>query len=142
MFQFEIQQIKGTRVLASLTYLTSVLDLGMSLLNLAKKNLTSFNPKDEAQKIITQIAHEIGLSRAFLFGSGATSQFNAESDLDIILIFSDDVDLRAVQKKIYSKRWSEWPIDFIIKSESDFEKRKIAGGVCYEASLYGIEMKP
>lgn len=80
MFQFEIQQIKGTRVLASLTYLTSVLDLGMSLLNLAKK--------------------------------------------------------------IYSKRWSEWPIDFIIKSESDFEKRKIAGGVCYEASLYGIEMKP
>lgn len=113
----------------------------MSLLKLAQNQKPDFDPHDKAQQIVSDISREIGLYRAFLFGSGATSNFHVESDLDILLIFSDSTDLKTAIKKVYAKRWSEWPTDFIIKSNSDFEKRRLIGGVCYEVANYGVELK-
>ncbi len=113
----------------------------MGLLKLGKDKNVSFNPLDEANSILKQMLSCVPISRAYLFGSGATDKFNSDSDLDLLLIFEDDADLREMQKLVYSRRWSALPIDFIIKNESDFEIRKTVGGVCFEAFHYGKELR-
>lgn len=112
----------------------------MSLMKLTQKNTTRINPAQEAAAILKKIKAEIPVEQCFLFGSGASGNFHADSDLDMLLVFSDTENMRDVQKKIYSQRWSHLPIDFILKNKTEFDQRKIFGGVCFEAFHNGQEI--
>ena len=118
----------------------------MSLLRLGRtKNIkdsdsVDYDPILKARHVIAQLKKEIPLKKAILFGSALTSKFDANSDLDFLLVVEDKEDLRKMQKILYSRRWSDISIDFILKSESDFNSRKEIGGVCFEAFHYGLEL--
>jgi predicted nucleotidyltransferase len=112
----------------------------MGLLKLIKGNSTDIDPLYEANQVISKIKMELPLKSAYLFGSSVNGNFTVDSDLDIILIFSDSENLTNIQKKLYSKRWSHIAIDFIMQTESNFEKRKDLGGVCFIAFNEGIKL--
>ena len=79
-------------------------------------------------------------ARAILFGSGASENFTNESDLDILLVFKTKKELEVAQKVVTGRPLSAWPIDFILKLEADFDRRKNVGGVCYEAVKSGKDL--
>ena len=62
-----------------------------------------------------------------------TDQFNANSDIDLLLVVKDGSDLIALNRELYSRRWSKISLDFIFKTESEFNRRKELGGVCFVA---------
>ena len=112
----------------------------MGLMKLTQKNTTNIDPVMESKIVLQKIKSELNVLQCYIFGSSVSQNFHSDSDLDLLLIFSDSADLKSVQKIIYSKRWSALPIDFILKNKSDFDARKLIGGVCFEAFHNGIEI--
>lgn len=109
-------------------------------MKLTQTNTTTIDPMAECALVFKKIKAELPVAQCFAFGSAVSNNFHADSDLDLLLVFNDEHDLKNIQKKIYSKRWSTLPIDFILKNKTEFDQRKIIGGVCFEAYHNGKEL--
>jgi predicted nucleotidyltransferase len=113
----------------------------MGLLKLSQKKYTGPDPVAEAYRIAQELGSEFGTScRVYLFGSALSEHFNSDSDIDLLVVVDDATDLKGAQQRIYSRRRSNFPIDFIIKSTADFLKMREIGGVCFEAYHHGREL--
>lgn len=44
------------------------------------------------------------------------------------------------QAQLNQRPISEWPIDWVFKTEEDFKKRSQLGGVCYLAAQSGVKI--
>jgi predicted nucleotidyltransferase len=85
---------------------------------------------------IVQLAHP---DRVILFGSAATGDMTADSDLDLLVIEPEVANTR--QESVRLRMALEdvpWPVDVIVMSRQRFEETKdVAGGIAYPAHKYG-----
>lgn len=96
---------------------------------------------DEAKSIVNSIGQVLPVTSAYFFGSGLNGVFTEDSDLDLIVVIEDQFDLKRAQQIAFSKRWTNRPLDLILKSESEFNQRKELGGVCFVAFHDGLKLK-
>jgi predicted nucleotidyltransferase len=74
----------------------------------------------------------------YLFGSAARGEMTDSSDLDLLVVVEDHVNLRELKKAYYKQRsHALHPVDILFFRESEFNARKAIGGVCYLAMTEG-----
>jgi predicted nucleotidyltransferase len=91
------------------------------------------------REIVTKIVELASPDRVILFGSAATGEMTADSDLDLLVIEPqvsntrhESIRLRAGLEDV------PLPIDVIVMSRERFEETKnIIGGIAYPAHKYG-----
>ena len=100
---------------------------------------------EEFRKILDEL--KVDYSKILLFGSRARSDFDEESDWDILIVTKKSMTLSEKKKlwlKIYKKFHEYFPfisIDMIVKDAESFEnERFIANTISNEASLEGVEV--
>ncbi len=103
--------------------------------------------KEEIKKIINQVFEEKGIKveRIILFGSRARGDFKRNSDWDLLIIVSNELDLkdkRKISKEIRIKLAEIFiPCDVLIKSASEIEYySNFIGTTTREALKEGVEI--
>lgn len=77
------------------------------------------------EPIVAQIVEAVGPVRVVLFGSHARGNAGPDSDVDLLVVISDDQDRRAIMNRLYSmpsKELDLCPVDFIVATESHYEQ--------------------
>ena len=95
---------------------------------------------DEITKIITET---VPVETIYLFGSYAYGTPNKDSDLDLYIVFKDDMDMRIIEA-IHSIRFAmasmrTKPIDFIGLKQSRFHDKKIYATIERKIAREGIK---
>ncbi|MGZ3745573.1 MAG: nucleotidyltransferase domain-containing protein [Pseudobdellovibrionaceae bacterium] len=78
--------------------------------------------------------------KIILFGSAAAQEMTDASDIDLVLIYPDNSDLKKISLELAKTRPSEdnWPHDLIFETLDTFTKKvKKGGGACWVANLEG-----
>ena len=96
-------------------------------------------PEEILRQIVAQIVQMACPDRVILFGSAATGNMTADSDLDLLVVESqvhntrhESIRLRAALEDV------PLPIDVIVMSRQWFEETKdVVGGIAYPAHKYG-----
>ena len=84
------------------------------------KNKFSPQVAKVVDEVTRRILSTVQPQRVLLFGSGARGEYNKDSDLDILVIMSEDVHRRKLAQKIYrSLRGLGAPVDVIVVTEDD-----------------------
>jgi predicted nucleotidyltransferase len=103
--------------------------------------------KEKIKKIINQVFEEKGIKveRIILFGSRARGDFRENSDWDLLIIVSNELDLkdkRRISKEIRIKLAEIFiPCDVLIKSASEIEYySNFIGTTTREALKEGVEI--
>jgi predicted nucleotidyltransferase len=112
----------------------------MSLFKLSRLSQIEFDPQEKSTGIIRSFECANLIQTAYLFGSGAIGTMTPDSDLDLLLVFANDVDLNTAKTEIIHAR-QDIAIDWIFKTAADFEKEKDFGGVTYDAFHFGKKIK-
>jgi len=96
-------------------------------------------PEDTIQQIIAQIVQMARPDRVILFGSAATGNMTADSDLDLLVIEPQVSDTRRESIRLRAGLESvPLPIDVVVMSREWFEQTKdVIGGIAYPAHKYG-----
>ncbi|MFW7378236.1 MAG: nucleotidyltransferase domain-containing protein [Oligoflexus sp.] len=89
--------------------------------------------KNEQESIIHEklswILANCSPKKVILFGSAARREMTEASDIDMIIIFSNEQDLKAEQNRLNrSRKPTDWPQDLIFYSASDFQRSVATGG--------------
>ncbi|HEY3347082.1 MAG TPA: nucleotidyltransferase domain-containing protein [Nitrospirota bacterium] len=96
---------------------------------------------DEAvqNEIITRILNIASPEKIILFGSAATGTMDKDSDIDLLVLEDEPVDVRAQRLRIRNAlRGLGYPFDIIIMATERFEESKgVIGGLAYPANKYG-----
>ncbi len=114
--------------------------MNLILMRLTAKKL----PKVEIDKIINSKMNWImSFSKplkVILFGSASTGEMTEYSDIDIILIFPNDSDVKKIGLELEKNRpKDDWPHDLIFQTQESFEYSiSKGGGACWLASQEGI----
>jgi predicted nucleotidyltransferase len=95
--------------------------------------------EETLQQIINKIVELANPDRVILFGSAATGEMTADSDLDLLVVESrvsntrrESIRLRAALEDV------PFPIDVIVMSRQRFDDTKnVVGGIAYPAHKYG-----
>jgi predicted nucleotidyltransferase len=95
--------------------------------------------EETLQQIINRIVELANPDRVILFGSAATGEMTADSDIDVLVVESqvsntrrESIRLRAALEDV------PFPIDVIVMSRQRFDDTKdVIGGVAYPAHKYG-----
>lgn len=110
-----------------------------------------FNPKKSLspatrQRVLDDVRLRIknaGPRRAIVFGSFADGLETEDSDLDVLVICSNESDLRRCRDLIYTDLRGPMtllPVDFIFVTEERFRDMSVKGGVCMVAQNYGFDL--
>lgn len=102
----------------------------MSLLSISKNPLSESLQNEYIKDLYRDIVVLPGILQALLFGSAASLTMSDQSDMDILLIFDSNENLRLARKKYYSSVGStKTPRDIIWKTQDIFNKEKELGGI-------------
>lgn len=124
-----IQSIKGT------------ITLSMSnLLKLDPDFKPAFDGELIASDLVNKLSSAMTVDRALLFGSSSKGKNTANSDLDILVVVPDGVDIKKYFKFVTAPHFSPVAVDWIFKSASDYTKEKDIGGVSMIATIEGKEL--
>lgn len=110
-------------------------------MGLQRGSSKKFEP--EVIKLLVDQALEFVLSKTspelvLLFGSAAVGKFDAQSDIDLLIVFSDLTAATKGRKALYSgKPLKEHSVDFICMARDEFERKKDLGGIAYVAHADG-----
>lgn len=79
----------------------------------------------------------------YLFGSATTEHFHEDSDIDCLVIFETEIEVRR-SWKLYSKIRSQTnrPFDFVVMSSLEFERKRDLGGIAFIAWTEGRQIYP
>lgn len=92
----------------------------------------------EALIVVQSLASLILVQEAYLFGSVAHGSFTEDSDIDLIAVVADNIDVNELHKKFNRLPLKRtFALDLILKNKSEFDQRKDVGGVCFEAFHHG-----
>ena len=91
---------------------------------------------DEVVRRVLTVARP---DRIILFGSAATGEMTADSDLDLLIVEPAPADTRdrsvCIRRALGDVRY---PVDVIVMSSARFEETKnLIGGIAYPARKYG-----
>lgn len=117
-------------------------------MRLSAKPLTKEETNEIVQSKLDWILAAVSPIRVILFGSAARGEMTNQSDVDLILLFNEDADLRKMNETLFLMRPKTdlWPQDVILETETTYQM-KVArgGGACWIASQEGkiiFERKP
>jgi len=96
-------------------------------------------PESTLRQIVAKIVQLANPDRVILFGSAATGEMTADSDLDLLVVESqvsntrhESLRLRAALEDV------PLPIDVVVMSRQWFDDTKnVIGGIAYPAHKYG-----
>lgn len=91
--------------------------------------------KEVVRRVLTAARPE----KIILFGSAATDQMTADSDIDLLVVEPEPADTRDRSVEIRRALGGvQYPVDIIVISSERFEETKdIIGGIAYPANKYG-----
>jgi len=84
--------------------------------------------QDELNILTDIIVDTVPVEQIFLFGSYAGGTPNADSDLDVYVVISEEIDIREldammlIRKAIRSKK--TMPVDVVVSKKNKFDQRK------------------
>jgi|GEM_PF-5681741 len=113
----------------------------MSLLKLDPNFKPAFDGPALAQGLIDKLNSSLPLHAAYLFGSAAEGKNTINSDLDILLVVPDSIDIKKYYTFVNAPFFSPVAVDWIIQLKTDFEKSLEIGGVSTVATENGIKLK-
>jgi len=95
--------------------------------------------EDTLHQIVATIVRLANPDRVILFGSAATGEMTADSDLDLLVVESqvsntrqESIRLRAALEDV------PYPVDVVVMSRQWFDDTKdVIGGIAYPAHKYG-----
>ena len=95
------------------------------------------------ETLIDEIVHRIcgaaPVTRIVLFGSAASGQMGADSDVDLLVLEDEPVDVRQEMVRLRAAlRGLGVPFDVLVMDRKRFEESKgVIGGIAYPAHKYG-----
>ena len=103
----------------------------------------ALTPEEQQQLIQAKLAWILRAcqpNRVILFGSAARLEMTDASDIDLILIFPDDHDVRTTKNIVYKARpKDDWPQDLLFYTEQEFDSSLAkGGGAAYVAAAEGV----
>jgi predicted nucleotidyltransferase len=109
------------------------------LTNLFAQNLTHQEMVNIVQRKVNWILSNSSPLCIYLFGSAHTKTMTAASDVDLLLVFEDGLNLKDISLFLSKNRpVDDWPHDILFFSLSEFQKKKLrAGSICHEAETFG-----
>jgi predicted nucleotidyltransferase len=107
------------------------------LLRLNPNFKPAFDGIECAKLLIVKLQNEIEIKEAFLFGSAAEGKNTEDSDLDLLIVVGIVSDIKKCYEIVNRPFFSERAVDWIVKSQADFNVQKEVGGVCRVAFLTG-----
>ena len=94
------------------------------------------NFRAELNSLVKQIITISNPLKLYLFGSYARKENTSKSDFDILVIVSEEIDLREITKKLYLTISDiKIPYDIIVSKQSIIEKNKNNRGLVYSTIL-------
>lgn len=77
--------------------------------------------------------------KVILFGSAATGEMTDASDVDIIIVYPNEIDLKSISYILAQSRpINDWPHDLILQTEKSFLSSVAkGGGACWLANKEG-----
>ena len=96
-------------------------------------------PNETLREIVARIVAAANPDRVILFGSAATGEMAADSDLDLLVVEPQVSDTRRESIRLRAAlEGVPFPIDVIVMSRTRFEETKnVIGGIAYPAYRYG-----
>lgn len=95
----------------------------------------------KAAEVLASIPSQDLILDAYLFGSAVDGNFTSDSDLDLLVVVPDQAAIIKLQKEVYSPRFTDVAIDWILRTQESFETRKLEGGVCFVAAQSGMKLR-
>lgn len=91
------------------------------------------------QEIVRRILSVTRPDKIILFGSAATGQMTADSDVDLLIVKPDTSDQRDEYVRITKALWDiRYPFDILFITTQSFEETKdIVGGIAHPANTQG-----
>ncbi|NBX16368.1 MAG: nucleotidyltransferase domain-containing protein [Proteobacteria bacterium] len=78
-----------------------------------------------------------------LFGSAARNELTSSSDIDVVVIVGTVGQIKPTLKILTSKSGHlGFPVDFLVTSQSDYDKKSEIGGVFFDAKREGVILFP
>lgn len=108
-------------------------------MKLTSKKLSSSEIQDIVNKKIHWILQYSCPQKIILFGSAATEEMTESSDVDLIVLFSNNSNLKKIGIDLAKNRpKDDWPHDLLLLTQDEFEfyKNK-GGGACWIAAQEG-----
>lgn len=109
-------------------------------------------PAQEIEEILVQhrdrmvaASLSVGIAPAAIwcFGSAASGELREDSDLDFVVLFRSENELRAARPAVLgAPRIDMWPLDVLLYTEADFGLRAERGGVCMIVRDEGRRLYP
>jgi len=95
--------------------------------------------KKVIDEIVSRITAAVPATRIILFGTAATGEMTADSDIDLLILEPDLSDMRAERLRVrMALKDIDYPFDIIMMSEQRFEETKnVIGGIAYPAHREG-----
>ncbi len=102
------------------------------LAKLLRNKLSDQESSEIVRELLKAVLDRCTPERVTLFGSAARGELTDGSDVDLALLFSDNVSISQARKALYSKGpLISWPVDLIYFTIEDFEQRKETSGLCH-----------
>ena len=80
-------------------------------------------------------------AQVYVFGSAARSEMTDHSDIDLALVFENEIDLKSAREVVYCRQPEDnWPQDVLLFTAEEFERKKLIGGVCFIIATEGVCM--
>ena len=84
--------------------------------------------------------------KVYLFGSAARKEMTDASDIDLLVVLTDDSDLKQIKHQYYCrKKGHMYPVDMIFVHQSEFASKAKVGGVamiCEQEGRILLERTP
>ena len=90
-------------------------------------------------EIVQRICRAAHVAKIILFGSAAIGGMNRDSDVDLLVLEEEPVNIRGEMVRLRAVlRGLDMPFDVLVMSTKRFEETKnVIGGIAYPANKYG-----
>jgi predicted nucleotidyltransferase len=110
----------------------------MRKLAITRKKVDASTVEREIQAAVATIVGSTAVQEIYMFGSAAEDEMTEDSDIDILLVFSGEQQLRQGQKNLGSKYpLATVTIDLVWMTADEFCRKREIGGVAYTAYKLG-----
>lgn len=107
------------------------------LLKLNPNFKPAFDGLKIANDLVLKLKTHVVINEAFLFGSASEGKNTIDSDIDLLIIVNDQDSITKAYHEVNQPFFSEIAVDWIIKTQTEFDEQKEIGGVCFIASKSG-----
>jgi predicted nucleotidyltransferase len=103
----------------------------MSFRAVLAKPLAKTKVESLIEQELARIVDHVHPTIVYLFGSAVRNEMTDASDLDFLVIVSNDAPLKELKKRYYESPGARTiPVDAIFLTEKDFDIRSRLGGIC------------